>query len=1084
MKIAKNFKKIVACLLAFAVIFTCIGSALATVSAEDVIVTNANGKATDVGIWYTPYNCDEYFEYRFADKESDKPVGYKALLPDGSYGVPFAGNEDIIDFYIEQMAKVGIDFVLFDCTNGGLTDKVAYGWGQGSAGNCWNVNYAKLFAEHLSDWNDTHSWKIRYAVSIGTYNKLRGKTSLFDSEDFSIKEAAEWQAEGVVNMFLNDEEIGDDYYVFDGKPLLTMYNWEENSLEDDDLAASLNNSASALSKFTVRHSGTGEAGAYNWCNNTNANGAAEYDEEVVTVCPGHSHVKEGIKTSRKDGQTYANNWATVLNASKAPRVVMIASFNDYMENTAVFVTDTSGAVKANGEETWSDNYQYWTMTENNIKALREKSGDSTEVATGYVNYALDAEVTANNSNVEGNIGPLSAINDNDFGTRSLTYANQNDDKETYIDFTFASAKKINNVNLYADNTADVANYAFKDVAVEVKVDGAWKRVAELHNLEVTQKKQLVPVYFEAVKATAVRIKVDATNQESSTYASFSEVQIYNNPTIEAKDYTGIAAATVEGTAVSATRTENYLAWYRSAANDWSAWNDGKAPFVSKADSSITSSVWGNVFDGKYDNYLEAKGTLNTEHWMYFEFDKKVINSVDIGWATKHLTHKDNLKKDYSIDVKVENGDWVRVAEVHLEEAIEWTQNGKVVSTITFPDVEAYGVRIAFKMFDTIYVAWSELDAYYSSCVYSYTGIMAPKNGTYAINLPMKKNSTNPNSTIKSSTLALSASTNGTVHSAGTLRALYDNPNNGTRTLSKFDSQNVWLQLNFAAPTTLNTVILLWDTAEHISAKDIAVEVLLPNGEFKRVAEVHLDAQPAKGSELNLYFPTETSSSIRVIANKAGSNSSYFSLSELKTRYIAGATYTGITAGTGDAVIPVTATNFALNQKVTSSNTNWSEYVDKYPVRYVTNGYAAKSSDRAISNYVNGLANFTVNYDKAYTINTIDLKLSHYEPEKRPDEYVAEVLTNDGWIRVASVIPNKDDTRVENGQTLSNVNSVTFTFADIECTAVRVVGNNKSGQSLNFAIVEIETYRYDNVTEYTGFAEGVAIANVQGDVKRG
>ena len=490
---------------------------------------------------------------------------------------------------------------------------------------------------------------------------------------------------------------------------------------------------------------------------------------------------------------------------------------------------------------------------------------------------------------------------------------------------------------------------------------------------------------------------------------------------------------------------------------------------------------GNLIDGKYDTYLEAKGSLKSERWIYFEFDKKVINSVDIGWATKHLTHKDNIKNDYAIDIKAANGDWVRVAEVHLKEAIEWTQNGKVVSTITFPDVEAYGVRISFKMFGTQYVAWSELDAYYSSCVYSYTGIMSPKNGTYAINLPMKKNSTNPNSTIKSSTLALSAATNGTVHSSGTLRALYDNSSNGTRTLAKFDSQNVWLQLNFAAPTTLNTVILLFDTAEHMSVKDIAVEVLLPNGEFKRVAEVHLADQPAKGSELNLYFPTETSSSIRVIANKAGSNSLYFSLSELKTRYIAGATYTGITAGTGDAVIPVTATNFALNQKVTSSNTNWSSLADTFPTRYVTNGYAAKSSDRAISNYVNGLANFTVNYDKAYTINTIDLKLSHYEPEKRPDEYVAEVLTNDGWIRVASVVPDKT-THEESGQTLANVNSVTFTFADMECTAVRVVANNKSGKTDNFAIVEIETYRYNNVTEYTGFAEDVPeIANVQGDV---
>lgn len=76
------------------------------IAADETIATNGNGGKTDVGVWYTTYNTNNFWgtNGRFSDPENPA-VGYKALHSDGTYGPPNSGSADEIDFQLEKWRK-------------------------------------------------------------------------------------------------------------------------------------------------------------------------------------------------------------------------------------------------------------------------------------------------------------------------------------------------------------------------------------------------------------------------------------------------------------------------------------------------------------------------------------------------------------------------------------------------------------------------------------------------------------------------------------------------------------------------------------------------------------------------------------------------------------------------------------------------------------------------------------------------------------------------------------------------------------------------------------------------------------------
>lgn len=328
--------------------------------------SNGNGGKTDVGTWFVTYNSANMWGNNFG---SGYPIKFRPLLPDGSYGILDSANVEHIDFQLQQLADAKIDFILFDHTNGGLTEEVKYGWGD--TGRMIDKN-VQLTCERISKWNETHDWKIRYAMAVGVYEAIR------EPNGYSIGEVSEKQAKAVYNNYYKNSVYGDDHYTLDGKPLIILHHWGYNIFTENGIGLNYyKGDRTYLDKFTVRNGQMGQPGTYGW---DNRHGHKLHDE-VFVVSPGQAVHQSEVYVSvyREQGQWYRTGWEILLN-NKSPRIVMVASFNDYNENTGVFTADTSKC-RAEFDEQWLDvngkinKSMYWDMTKEGINKLRVKNGD-------------------------------------------------------------------------------------------------------------------------------------------------------------------------------------------------------------------------------------------------------------------------------------------------------------------------------------------------------------------------------------------------------------------------------------------------------------------------------------------------------------------------------------------------------------------------------------------------------------------------------------------------------------------------------------------------------------------------------------
>ncbi len=340
---------------------------------KSILKTNGNGGITDVGAWFVTYNTESMWANNFG---AGHPIQYRALMPDGSYGIPYSDSAEVVDFQLAKLAEAKIDFILFDITNGGLTDKIPYGTNH----NEWIVDNAAFTCERIALWNESHNWKIRYAIGVGSYMAIRGykfdKEGNMIKEGISIGEITEMQAEEVYKKFVQNPVYGKDYYTLDGKPLLIIHDWGENVLTVPHGWNAYKGDRTYGDLFTVRNGQGGEAGTYGW----QTRYGTQVHPEVEVVCPGQNTHGGRVNIYRNNGKYYRNEWNTVL-SNPSPRIVMITSFNDYNEDSAIFPADTSGCEEGY-EEKWTDENgvlcpnMYWEITCESIKKMREKNGDS------------------------------------------------------------------------------------------------------------------------------------------------------------------------------------------------------------------------------------------------------------------------------------------------------------------------------------------------------------------------------------------------------------------------------------------------------------------------------------------------------------------------------------------------------------------------------------------------------------------------------------------------------------------------------------------------------------------------------------
>ncbi len=294
--------------------------------------TNGNGAgSSDVGIWYCTYYGDSwtkvggmgYVPCEYRPLCSEKPDDFRTYN---------ATDADVIDFHLQQIAEAKIDFILFELTPGGLG-------GYRAEMNLF-VENARAVAKRVKVWNENHSWKIRYAIAAGAHKDVY--------LDDPIAVCMEKEAEDVYNSFYHNPVYGgpDNYYHLNGKPLLVYW----GDIPGNTAAWEAYKETSTYGKkFSVRYAQDVRSGTYGW--NIYPSGTALHPE-VEVVSPGWGHYTREIPpyVARKQGDFYQSCWDTVLQNEK-PTIVMIATFNDYLENTAVWTADTSDVTDA---DKWMD----------------------------------------------------------------------------------------------------------------------------------------------------------------------------------------------------------------------------------------------------------------------------------------------------------------------------------------------------------------------------------------------------------------------------------------------------------------------------------------------------------------------------------------------------------------------------------------------------------------------------------------------------------------------------------------------------------------------------------------------------------
>lgn len=268
----------------------------------------------------------------------------------GEYRAYDTQEAAVIDEHLRMITKAGIDFLIFDLTNTLDTDEG------------YITEGAKVVAERIRIWNSNkENTPVKYAIAVGGMQYTGNPRTL------------EQEANSIWNQFI-DYFGTDNYYHLDGKPLLVSYS--TYTQRDRWTTARINKSAT--SRFNLQWA----QGSVPYTENKRQVPLpSEYgsylgwgypqgslpNKDVMVVMPGWNN-RVHMFTSRYENGVEGNfysikGWERVL--AQQPRMVIINSFNEYLEHTGVAPADTSGVTDAFSislGQRWSNPDFYWNMT--------------------------------------------------------------------------------------------------------------------------------------------------------------------------------------------------------------------------------------------------------------------------------------------------------------------------------------------------------------------------------------------------------------------------------------------------------------------------------------------------------------------------------------------------------------------------------------------------------------------------------------------------------------------------------------------------------------------------------------------------
>ncbi len=303
--------------------------------AESIMIGNLDGKtdgwaiAYHNGVWHAlPPNVDMPFYQNLWDFWDIYFLPYH----NGKYQQYDSGDSIAIREHLQEISEAKIDYLLMDETNNLYVNRGVI------------FDRAIAVAKEIKKWNENpENRPMRYAFVCGGIQFSGNPTMI------------EYEAEQVWKNVINREGTGglDTYLIQDGKPLLVFYYGEESyrqawrNLDDHTWS----------DKFTIRWcngSTTSEKDLYGW---GLPNGSV-YSSFLMSVMPGWYNHK-GRFVSRENGSFYTTYcWNRVM--SQMPEQVVINSYNEYAEETAVATANTDYLI--DGSEEWAQPDMYWNTT--------------------------------------------------------------------------------------------------------------------------------------------------------------------------------------------------------------------------------------------------------------------------------------------------------------------------------------------------------------------------------------------------------------------------------------------------------------------------------------------------------------------------------------------------------------------------------------------------------------------------------------------------------------------------------------------------------------------------------------------------
>lgn len=690
------------------------------------------------------------------------------------------------------------------------------------------------------------------------------------------------------------------------------------------------------------------------------------------------------------------------------------------------------------------------------------------------NLALNQTIIANKELTVKNVTYFASnLNDENKNYNADTETNAitqwNSVKTAYFEVQFAQTTKINRVGVFL--TKWQKEYLPKDLAVDVQLaNGVYIRVAEMHDINYASKENLV-FSFNEVDAVAVRLTGSCARNSSSENFRLMELEVYYYPDMPEELFTGT------------TKDENDL--YNIPVPDPVLINVALDKDVTANEILTAGKVTyeaNNLTDGNSDYSAETEFNAitkwnNTTKTGYFEVDlgeKILINRTKI-FLTKW--QKEYLPLDIAVDVRLESGVYIRVAEMHN---IDY--NGKEVLTFSFEEIEAVAFRVTgncARNEKSENFRLMELEAYYYPDMPSelITGTATDENDLYNIPVPDpvldnlaagKKVTANETLIVEKFVYDPNFLTDGNSnYFAGT----------GFNAITRYNASSncAWYEVDFGAVTKFNRITVFLSQWEvKYLPKDMAIDIRLANGTYKRVAEMH-NINYTDVKQLMFSFEDVEAIAFRVTGKRTrNERSDNFRLMELGAYYYPNMPkeeITGIQKDTNaeyNIEIPdPMLKNLASGMQATANDELKSNDII-YSASRLTDGFSKYNCDSAtaytaITRWIDGKKTgwFEIAFKEATLLNQVKLCLSQWEKEFLPlDIAIDAKLENGNFVRVAEM-HNID---------YSGKQELVFYFPEQKAVSFRVVGNaNRNEKSFNFRLVEIEAFYWPGLPteKYTG-----------------